>query len=130
MENNSSGSLLEKGKTHMIGNSVTHLDKKWNPHPTFRGVFLKHIITGAQTDNRFSSHIVRIDPECALEEHIHDGKTELHEVMEGFGICLLNGREVTYYPGDCAVIPCNIRHEVVAGKNGLILHAKFMPALL
>ena len=130
MENNSAGSILEKGKTHLTGSSVTHLNKKWNPHPTFRGVFLKHIITGEQTDNRFSSHIVRIDPECALEEHIHDGKTELHEVIEGSGICLLNDREINYNFGDCAVIPDNIRHKVVAGKSGLILHAKFMPALL
>jgi quercetin dioxygenase-like cupin family protein len=121
---------FEKGNTHFLTATVSNIEKQWNPHPKYRGVFLKHIITGEQTANRFSSHIVRIDPGCILDEHIHEGKTELHEVMQGSGICVLNGSQVNYSPGDCAVIPDNIKHVVKAGKDGLIIYAKFIPALL
>ncbi len=121
---------FEKGKTHSPGITESNSEKKWNPHPTFRGVFLKHIILGKQTANRFSSHIVRIEPNGILEEHIHEGKTELHEVLEGNGICMVNGEKLDYEPGYCAVIPDNVRHKVIASKDGLVLLAKFMPALL
>jgi quercetin dioxygenase-like cupin family protein len=123
-------SNFEKGNTHLLAASISNVEKQWNPHPKFKGVYLKHIITGGQTDNRFSSHIVKIDPNCILDEHIHDGKTELHEVIEGKAICYLNGTRVIYSPGDCTVIPDNIKHKVEAGENGLILYAKFVPALL
>jgi quercetin dioxygenase-like cupin family protein len=123
-------SNFENGNTHLLTSTVSNTEKQWNPHPKFHGVYLKHIITGEQTGNRVSSHIVKIEPGCILDEHIHAGKIELHEVIEGAGICNLNGTELNYFPGDCAVIPEDVKHKVVAGKNGLILYAKFIPALL
>lgn len=121
---------LEKGNTHLLTASVSNVEKQWNPHLKFKGVYLKHIITGGQTGNRFSSHIVKIEPGCILDEHIHEGKTELHEVIEGDGICYLNDTRVIYSPGDCATIPDDTKHKVNAGEQGLILLAKFFPALL
>jgi quercetin dioxygenase-like cupin family protein len=121
---------LEKGKIHLLSQSLFNSEKDWIPHPAFRGVFLKHPITGDQTGTRFSAHIVKIEPGCILDEHIHDGKTELHEIIQGTGTCMLNDVTISYFPGDCAVISDNIRHKVTAGKEGLILLAKFMPALL
>jgi len=123
-------SNFEKGNTHLPAETVSNSEKQWNPHPKFPGVCLKHLITGEQTNNRFSSHIVRIDPGCILDEHIHEGKTELHEIIEGSGVCMLNGAEIQYLPGDCAVIPDDTKHKVTAGENGLIIFAKFIPALL
>jgi quercetin dioxygenase-like cupin family protein len=123
-------SNFENGNIHLLTATVSNAEKQWNPHPKFQGVYLKHIITGEQTNNRFSSHIVRIEPNCILDEHIHEGKTELHEVVEGSGICILNSIEVRYSPGDCAVIPDNVKHKVFADNNGLVLYAKFIPALL
>jgi len=123
-------SNFEKGKTYLTTSTIPNCEKQWNPHPKFLGVSLKHLVTGEQTFNRFSSHIVRIDPGCVLDEHIHEGKTELHEIMKGSGICLLDETKIHYLPGDCAVIPDDTKHKVTTGKNGLIIHAKFFPALL
>jgi len=123
-------SNFEMGYTHLLTAMVSNSEKQWNPHPKFPGVCLKHLITGEQTAYRFSSHIVRIDSGCILDEHIHEGKTELHEIIEGSGVCILNGTEVHYLPGDCTVIPDNTKHKVTAGENGLIIFAKFIPALL
>jgi quercetin dioxygenase-like cupin family protein len=122
-------SKFENGNTHLLTNSISNVDKSWNPHPKFQGVYLKNLITGDQTNNRFSSLIVRIDPGCVLDTHIHEGRTELHEVMEGSGTCFLGGNEIHYLPGDCAVIPDDTVHKVIAGSDGMIIHAKFVPAL-
>jgi len=93
-------------------------------------VYLKHIIRGENTNGQLSSHMVRIDPGCTLETHIHAEQWELHEVIEGAGTCNLGGCSVSYGPGQMAVIPSGTLHAVTAGENGLVLLAKFFPALL
>ena len=102
----------------------------WNEHPRFKGVFLKHLIRGVNTGDKLSCHMVRIDAHCVLEEHTHENNWELHEVIEGEGVFLIDGREISYYPGRVAMIPEGVRHKVVAGGAGLVLLAKFFPALL
>jgi quercetin dioxygenase-like cupin family protein len=102
----------------------------WNPHPSFKGVHLMHIITGEDTDGRLSLHLVKVEPGCSLEEHRHEDQLELHEVLQGQGECRVEGRHVAYVPGALAVIPKGSRHDVVAGENGLHIKAVFTPALL
>jgi quercetin dioxygenase-like cupin family protein len=103
---------------------------EWNAHPVFKGVFLKHILTGADTGGQISSHIVKIDPFCELGNHTHEGRVEIHEVVSGTGSCLINGSEYSYTCGVTAVIPECAPHSVRAGADGLYLMAKFTPALL
>jgi quercetin dioxygenase-like cupin family protein len=102
----------------------------WMEHPTFQGVYLKHLIKGAETLGQLSCHLVKVDPGCALLDHMHDPQWELHEVIEGEGICTLDQREVRYYPGQMAMIPQGTHHQVVAGDDGLLMLAKFFPALV
>lgn len=104
-------------------------DLPWNPHAKYKGVSLKHLILGADTNNQLSFHIVRIEPDCMLDTHLHDGKIEIHEVVAGDGTFYLAGKEIDYSVGRISVIPANSPHKVVAGKDGLYLFAKFTPAL-
>lgn len=101
----------------------------WSPHPTFKGVYLKHLITGTDTQNRFSYHIVKIEPGCTLDTHLHDGKTETHEVVCGSGKMNLDGKEIDYIVGAVCFIPDGTPHKVIAGNKGMYLLAKFSPAL-
>jgi quercetin dioxygenase-like cupin family protein len=101
----------------------------WNPHPSFKGVYLKHLVSGKNTGNQISCHIVKIEPGCMLDTHVHDGKAELHEVVAGSGTMYLDGKEIAYFKGQVTFIPSNTRHKVVAGKEGMYLCAKFVPAL-
>ncbi len=102
----------------------------WKAHPKFSGVSLKHVITGSDTGGRISSHIVRIDPFCELGDHTHEGRVEIHEVVSGTGICIIDGSEHSYECGVTAVILPDAHHSVRAGRDGLSLMAKFSPALL
>lgn len=102
----------------------------WAPHPTFKGVHLKHLITGAETDGRLSLHLVKVEPGCALAKHQHHHELEIHEVLQGKGACQSGEQCADYVPGTLAVIPLGSPHEVAASEQGLLLKAIFTPALL
>ena len=102
----------------------------WTPHPAFAGVSMKHLVTGADTNGTSSVHLVRVNPGCCIGDHIHDGKTEIHQVVSGDGRCLVEEREIEYGEGVVAVIPADRPHSVVADEPGLFLLAVFSPALL
>ncbi len=102
----------------------------WNAHPAFAGVAIKHLVTGADTDGALSCHLVRVAPGMRLASHIHEGQSELHEVVAGSGAAAMGGDSAEYRPGVVAVIPRGLVHEVTAGDEGLWLFAKFFPALL
>lgn len=102
----------------------------YTPHKTFKGVYLKHLVTGQMTDNRISCHLVKVEPSCALDMHNHPEQLEIHEVVLGSGDCQIAEKQIHYTPGTVEIIPQNVMHKVTAGKDGLYLLAKFTPALL
>ncbi len=103
----------------------------WNPHPSFRGVSLKHLVTGAQTGGALSAHLVRIEAGCELKSHVHAGSLELHEVARGTGECRIGEKDVRYAPGVCGLIPAGTPHCVRADAGeDLYILAKFAPSLL
>ena len=124
--------FLEKiltGNIYFADKQVEISALTWNPHPTFKGVYLKHLILGKDTGNQLSCHIVKIKDDCILDTHQHEGKIELHEVIYGEGKMLLDKKEIDYTIGKACIIPANVPLKVVAGKGGLYLFAKFTPAL-
>lgn len=121
---------FDKGKLYINGECVDVENLMWNEHAVFKGVFLKHIIKGETTGNRLSCHLVKINPGCEIGLHNHPGKTELHEIISGFGHCWIEHSAVDYYAGVIGFIPADIDHSVKAEAEGLFLLAKFSPALL
>ena len=77
---------IDSGTIYYTNRSEESADLQWAEHPNFKGVYLKHLIKGGDTDGRFSSHLVRIDPDCCLETHCHENQLELHEIIEGEGV--------------------------------------------
>lgn len=102
----------------------------WNEHATFKGVYLKHLVKGEMTGGRLSCHLIRIRAGCAIGDHVHADKWELHEVLQGVGAGEVNGKPFVYAPGTESVIPEGVRHQIVADKEDVYLFAKFFPALL
>jgi len=121
----------------MVNGSITSVDRvqtvqdiPWVQHPRFQGVLMRHLVTGAETGGMLSCHMVRMNPDAVLAEHVHEGQWELHEVVEGEGRFFLGACETAYSPGCLGIIPKGTVHKVVAGKNGMVLLAKFFPALM
>ena len=130
METKKISTNIANGTIHYSDRSENISEVEWMRHPNFRGVYLKHIIKGADTSGLFSSHLVKIEPNCCLETHCHENQLELHEVIEGDGLCQLIEDAFDYHLGKMAVIPKGENHMIQAGENGLTLLAKFFPALL
>ena len=121
---NTNGKLLLPEKT------ISFKDIPWSKHPTFEGVELKHLLTSKETNGEFSYHLVKIAPNKKIGNHIHKTQVETHEVIAGSGICINSGKEFTYKSGSISIFPMKVPHEIIAGKDGLYLFAKFIPALL
>jgi len=121
--------LFNNGKLVLPEKVVGFAEIEWSKHPTFKGVELKHIITAKDTDGEFSYHLVRIDPDCSIGNHIHETQLETHEVIKGSGRCVNAGKVILYEVGTISIMQARVPHEVIAGSEGLYLFAKFMPAL-
>ena len=103
--------------------------QSWNAHPLYRGVYMKNFLSARDTDNKISTHLVKIEPDCTIELHVHPGKGELHEIIDGEGIAFVQEKNVDYRSGISSFIPADTPHSITAGANGLLLMAKFIPAL-
>lgn len=121
---------LSNGMLYFMDRSQEIEAMEWLPHPKFKGAFMKHLVKGADNDNHASCHLVRINPGCQLDDHIHEKEWEYHHIIEGDATGYLDGNPMTYKPGVIAVIPRGVNHKVVAGENGLVILATFLKALL
>ncbi len=121
---------FEKGTLFINGENIKVENLEWHEHPIFKGVFLKHVIKGESTNNQLSCHLVKINPNCEIGLHNHVGKTELHEIIGGFGECDIEQKKLNYQKGITGFIPADKNHVVKAGDEGLFILAKFFPALL
>ncbi len=117
---------FSQGRLH-TGASTANLDAvPWKEHKDFPGVFLKAVLAEEHTGSPLSCVLVRIEPGRRIGLHRHPTSVELHEVIAGDGVCVLEGVEMPYAPGSMAVMPRNAAHEVLAGTDGLCLFAKFV----
>jgi quercetin dioxygenase-like cupin family protein len=98
----------------------------WQAHAQFAGVFLKNLVTLAQTGGKFSCHLVKIEPGQAIGRHSHPASIELHEVVGGEGVCRTEQGNIPYVPGTMGIMAAQSFHEVVAGDQGLFMLAKFV----
>lgn len=114
------GTVVVAGRKTRIGLCV------WHEHKDFAGVALKNVVTAEQTGGLFTCHLVRIAPNCAIGLHTHPASVELHEVVKGNGVCLIDQEAIPYAPGTMAILARNAPHEVRAGAEGLFLFAKFI----
>ena len=120
---------FENGRLFVNETEIDFGTLQWNAHPAFKGVSLKHLITAKDTDGKFSYHLVRIEPNCCIGNHIHETQLETHEVISGSGVCVCSEKNIPYTPGTAAIIPVGVLHNVQADESGLYIFAKFMPAL-
>lgn len=121
--------VFETGTGYLPDKPIAFTSIPWSSHPTFDGVALKHLITSKDTNGAFSFHLVRIDPHKEIGLHIHEIQFETHEILNGTGTCITSKNTLTYTPGVISLLPSNLPHRVIAGKEGLFLFAKFIPAL-
>ena len=124
------GLLFAEGIINKQDTSMEAGRLDFNPHKTFQGIALKDLVKGADTGGAVSCHLVKVDPHCCLEAHVHPEQVEIHKVIQGSGSFHLGDRQGAYEVGTLGVIPAGVSHRVQAGPDGLYILATFSPALL
>lgn len=119
----------DKGIVYKKETPIQLSEISWDANKSFKGVFMKTLISGTDTCGLMSCHLVRIEAGMEIGKHIHAGKIELHEVIGGEGVAFNGESKMDYRKGTIALIPADIEHRVIAGEEGLFLFAKFCPAL-
>lgn len=74
--------FAEAGRLALPDGEVALAAVPWAAHPSFAGVELKQLVSGAQTEGKFSYHLVRIAPGGRIGLHTHP-----HAVGNARGDC-------------------------------------------
>jgi quercetin dioxygenase-like cupin family protein len=122
--------IFEQGAVLFPDFETDAAEKPWCPHPAWKGVFLKDLVTGKETDGKFSYHLVRVSKDCEVMDHDHKTQWEWNLIVSGNGVFVIGDKEVTIAPGQTYVTPPGIHHIVSAGDEDLMLLAIFTPALV
>ncbi|NLW47694.1 MAG: hypothetical protein GXY86_10220 [Firmicutes bacterium] len=69
------------GKISTANENLASRETPFTAHPKFAGISLKHLVTGRLTNGQISCHLVKIEPHCTLETHVHEGNLEIHEII-------------------------------------------------
>ncbi|NLJ76238.1 MAG: cupin domain-containing protein [Peptococcaceae bacterium] len=121
---------LGAGKVICVDRDVKATELTWQPHASFEGVFLKHLVKGEATGGKFSCHLIRIQSGHAIGGHIHEDKMEFIHIVAGVGRGELGDKRFDCRLGVSIVVPEKIQHSITAGSGDVYLLAKFIPALL
>lgn len=80
------------------------------------------------TANELQLVLMSLNPneEIGMEKHNSD---QFFRVDKGSGKCIINGKEHEIKDGSAFVIPANIKHNVIAGKDGLKLYTIYTPPM-
>ena len=126
MEDRNIARLIEEGVVFSPAQGAGRLPP-WYSNPGWTGVALADLASGADTKDAFSSHLVRVQKGCEVSSHLHDSQWEWNIILDGHGRILLDGREVSFKPGDTFTTPPGVRHAVVADEGDVALLAVFVP---
>ena len=121
--------LFEQGVVLFPDLEVRAAEKPWYASPTWKGVFLKDLVTGQETDGAFSYHLMRVERNGEIPDHAHETQWSWNVVLGGTGAFVLGGRRVPVEVGQTFITPPRVHHAVSAGDEEISLLAIFAPAL-
>lgn len=95
---------------------------KAHPHPRFRGILVKGLLTSA--DNPFASaNIVQVPVGGVIGLHRHAEQVETIYLLTGDSIFTLGGRELPFRSGQIVAVPMGVEHglrNIGAGQLELL----------
>ncbi len=121
--------LFEQGTVLLPDLEVRAADTPWYAPPTWRGVFLKDLVTGKETGGAFSYHLMRVERNCEIPDHDHETQWSWNVILAGTGSFILGDRQVPVEVGQTLITPPRVHHAVSAGDADIVLLAIFAPAL-
>ncbi len=129
MAQNNISEFFEKSTIISPDKLITADKLSWALHPAFKGVYIKDLVTSADTAGAFSCHLVKVNGGCSVGEHAHEKEWEFNEVLNDSGSIVIANKRYPCTAGLSCINPPGVSHVVNAGEEDLYLLAKFIPAL-
>ncbi|OPZ78690.1 MAG: Cupin domain protein [Alphaproteobacteria bacterium ADurb.Bin438] len=101
---------------HLINQDIKIDEIKFQPHPKFKGIYIKKLI-----NDKIEMLLVKLEKNAIMETHIHEDKIEIHQVISGEGLFKLETKEIKYEQGIFSVIPNKTPHSIIALSDLYIL---------
>lgn len=71
--------------------------------------------------------IMSLKPTDKIGEEIHKNTTQIINVINGSGVAIINKKKYLLKKNNLVIIPNNVSHNIIAGKNGLKLYSLYIP---
>lgn len=108
-------------------NAVNEKDIPWGPHPRYEGLLMKVLIPGA-VNPALNVSRVRVDVGKGIPPHVHANSSETFYILQGTGICYMDGLAVPFGPGACFYAPAGYEHHLEnTGEEPVEILAIFAP---
>ncbi|MDR1835717.1 MAG: cupin domain-containing protein [Fusobacteriaceae bacterium] len=102
---------------------------KYEPHPVFEGVFVKHFYNGEDT-GRLNDFEITIVPGFEIKTHKHENTAEFFYVVSGKGEFLDETEWKPISAGNAMMAPVGMTHAIKnTGEDPLKIFACYSPAI-
>lgn len=103
-------------------------DGEFVPHPSFEGVFVRHLFSSKQND-RLSNAVVKVEPGYQIAPHTHEVMETMY-VISGQGLFLVGEEYVRVEAGNAMLAPKGVVHCTKNnGSDPLLMLCTFSPAI-
>lgn len=120
---------LLQSEIDVDGKTIKVDDLKWEQHPVYEGVEMKHLVRGMDTDNHNSKSLVRISKGSVIKTHNHPNNSESIKFISGNGTLVLKNKIIKMSPRSSVDLEKGANHEIRTFDEDVYLIASFMPAL-
>ena len=85
-----------------------------NCHDGVGAVNCRHVIEGSDSELGFNfMHDDSVEPGASIGQHVHNGTEEIYYLLEGNGIMIMDGEEISMSKGDVSLVKSGHSHGLV-----------------
>ena len=108
----------------------TVADISWLPHPLFKNVTIKPLVTQKEDGLDVTCMLVRVPAGQEIPEHIHEVQMDILYPLQGQAEMHVDGAgEFPLKPGMVVRVPKNTKHYIFNVTEELLIYDVFQPAI-
>ena len=109
----------------------TVADISWLPHPLFKEVTVKPLVTKKEDGLDVTCMLVRIPAGKEIPEHVHEEQVDILYPLQGKAEMYVDGAgKFSLKPGMVVRVPKNTKHYIFNVTEELLIYDVFQPATL
>jgi quercetin dioxygenase-like cupin family protein len=108
----------------------TVADISWHPHPLFKDVSIRPLVTKKEDGLNVTCMLVRVPAGKKIPEHIHEEQVDILYPLQGKAEMYVDGAGTfPLNPGKVVRVPKNTKHYIFNVAEELLIYDVFQPAI-